>query len=270
MKRIALAQMQSIPDIGHNLKVAMGFIEDAAENQAHLVAFPETFLLIGGRASILDTAESIDGPIVSQFQEQAARLNISVLMGSICETNPDVPDKVYNTSILIDRSGKIVAVYRKIHLFSIFTPEVTLDESLMFSPGTDIVTCDHEIGKIGLTICYDMRFPNLFQKLRAEGAQIIFVPSAFTVPTGKAHWLTLLKARAIENQTYIAAPAQYGRHNDDRESFGKSVVFNPWGDMVTLAPDKSGLIFGDIDLTQLDKAHRKLPVSQHKIEGIDF
>jgi deaminated glutathione amidase len=270
MNRIALAQMQSTPDIENNLKTSMAYISEAADANADLIAFPETFLLIGDASLILKSAESIEGPLVSQFQQQAAKLDISILMGSFCETNPDETDKVFNTSILIDRNGNIVAVYRKIHLFSIFTSEVTLDESLLFSPGSDIVTCDHEIGKIGLSICYDMRFPNLYQKLGAEGAQIIFVPSAFTVPTGKAHWLTLLKARAIENQTFIAAPAQFGKHTENRESFGKSVIFDPWGNLVSLAPDKPGLIFGDINLKLLEKAHQKLPVGQHKIKGIDF
>ena len=270
MKRIALAQMQSTPDIAINLKSAMGYIEEAANNKADLVAFPETFLLIGDTSLILKSAESLNGALVTQFRQQAAKLNISILMGSICETNPNETEKVFNTSILIDRQGNIVAVYRKIHLFSIFTPEVTLDESLQFSPGNEIVACNHEIGKIGLTICYDIRFPNLYQKLSGKGAQIIFVPSAFTVPTGKAHWLTLLKARAIENQIFIAAPAQYGKHTENRESFGKSVIFDPWGNIVSLALDKAGLIIGDIDLTLLDKAHHKLPVNQHKIKGIDF
>jgi len=155
-------------------------------------------------------------------------------------------------------------------LFSIFTPEVTLDESDLFAPGNQIITCDHEIGKVGLTICYDLRFPNLFQKLSAAGAQIIFVPSAFTVPTGRAHWLTLLKARAIENQVYLVAPAQFGKHSKDLESFGKSVIFDPWGDMVVLAPDKPGVVYGDIDLEQLEHAHKKLPVRHHRIKGIDF
>jgi len=270
MKKIAVAQMQSTPNMDSNLKTALAFIKEAADNKADLIAFPETFLLLGDNSLYLKKSESTEGPLVRTFQKKAAELQISVLMGSFCETNIDSAEKVYNTSILIDRTGKTIAVYRKIHLFSIFTKEVTLDESQLFTPGKEIVTCNHEIGKIGLTICYDMRFPALYQRLSSDGAQIIFVPSAFTVPTGKAHWLTLLKARAIENQVFIVAPAQYGKHTENRESFGKSVIFNPWGDIVSLAQDKPGLIFGDIDIGMLSQVNEKIPVHQHKIEGIDF
>ena len=270
MNRIAIAQMQSTPDMDRNLDHALKYIQEAVDHQADLIAFPETFLLRGNNNLYIKKSESIGGPTVDIFKQQAVKHRISILMGSICETNTDSTDKVFNTSILIDKEGETIAVYRKIHLFSIFTSDVTIDESQLFTPGCEIVTCKHEIGRVGLTICYDLRFPTLFQKLTAEGAQIIFVPSAFTVPTGRAHWLTLLKARAIENQVYIVAPAQYGKHTENLESFGKSVVFDPWGKMLALAPDKPGLIYSDIDLKFVKDTNDRLPVHRHKIKDIDY
>jgi len=142
-------------------------------------------------------------------------------------------------------------------------------ESEKISPGNELVVVDHEIGRIGLTICYDLRFPNQFQKLRDLGSEIIFVPSAFTVPTGEAHWITLIQARAIENQTYICAPAQYGRHTEKRISYGSSVVVDGWGRIISKAENKETLIYADIDLSALRTIRKNMPVFSHRVQGVD-
>ncbi len=268
--KIALVQMTSTPDRAKNLENALAFTAKAAQNEADLVAFPENFLVLGNNKLYVQTAESIPGPTVEIFQEQAVKNNISILMGSLYEKNPQNPEKVFNTSVLIDRSGQLLATYRKIHLFDVELHDVTLMESELVDAGQEFVVCDHEIGKIGLTICYDIRFPNLYQKITDLGAQIIFVPAAFTVPTGKAHWLDLLKIRAVENQVYIAAPAQFGKHSETRESFGNSVIFDPWGDTVALSPDTTGIIYGHIELENLKKIRNRMPVRSHRVPGIDF
>ncbi len=269
MKNIALVQMTSTVDMEANLKSSLSFIEQAADADADLVAFPENFLLLGNRHLYKKSAESIPGPQVRIFQREAQEKDISILMGSIYETNPHNPAKIFNTSVLINRNGEIAARYRKIHLFDITLPAVTLHESELTSAGNQTVVCDHEIGKIGLTICYDIRFPNLYQKLTTDGACIVFVPSAFTVPTGRDHWITLLQARAIENQLYIAAPAQFGRHSNSRESYGHSVFIDPWGSILAQSPDREGIIVGEMDLDHLREIRQRMPVQVHRVEGID-
>lgn len=268
--KIALAQLTSTDDRERNLKIAVEFIQKASGEKADLIAFPENFSFLGKNDQCLDVAEPVPGPLVEKFQGIAREQSISILMGSMYECVPDNPKKVHNTSILIDEKGDIVSTYRKIHLFDIDLPDVKHVESKSVEPGNTCVTCDHKIGTAGLTICYDVRFPNLYQKLREKGAEVIFVPAAFTVPTGKAHWINLLRSRAIENQVYIAAPAQYGRHNKTRESFGSSVLIDPWGDVKTVAPNRETLIFGETDPDVLEDVRRRMPVFTHRRAGIDF
>lgn len=270
MKKIALVQMTSTPDQEANLKKSLFFVEQAAREKVDLIAFPENFLLLGNKAQYLGSANSIPGDLVSIFQKKAKSENISILMGSLFEKIPNNTDKIYNTSVLIDRYGDILCKYRKTHLFDVSLPDVKLFESELVEAGTETVVCDHEIGKIGLSICYDVRFPVLFNKLLKKGAQIIFVPSAFTVPTGKAHWINLLRTRAIENQVYIAAPAQFGRHSSTRESFGNTVLIDPWGEIVALSPDREEIIFGKIDLEYLKKVRQRMPVQNHYVKDIDY
>ena len=269
MKKIALAQIRSIPDVETNVINAKQFILKAVEQGADLIAFPENVLFIGDHSRTLEVAESIPGPLVEIFKEEAARYNISILLGSMLEKNPDLPDKVFNTTVLIGRNGDLLTTYRKIHLFDVDLPEIKYQESKNVSPGSRLVTCQHEIGIIGLTICYDLRFPCLFQKLSHLGAQIIFVPAAFMYQTGQYHWLPLLRARAIENQVYIAAPAQCGWHNKERLSYGNSILIDPWGKIINQAADTEELLLGDIDLSYLENIRTKMPIDSHAVEGID-
>ncbi len=270
MKKIALAQITSTKDVQSNLKKSLDFIAEASKNGADLIAFPENFLLLGNKEVYKNSAESIPGPQVELFAKQAQEFDISILMGSIYETIPDNPDKAYNTSVLIDKTGSVAGKYRKIHLFDVSLKDVVLYESELVEPGDEVVVIPHNICSIGLSICYDLRFPNLYQKLREKGAELIFVPAAFTVPTGKAHWLNLLRTRAIENQVYIAAPAQYGVHSSTRESFGSSVIIDPWGDIVSILPEGEGVIYGELDLEHLENIRSRMPVQNHRVSTIDY
>jgi len=270
MERIALAQMNSSDQLQQNLNQSKQLIEEAAALGVSLIAFPETFLFIGDRKDIASVAEEIPGKMTSIFREMAVKHNISILLGSIIEKAPESSEKFYNTSVLINQSGKIIAQYRKIHLFDIDLPHYHFFESDYYLPGSEIVCCEHEIAKIGLTICYDLRFPGLFGKLANCGAQLIFVPAAFTLETGKDHWISLLKARAIENQVYIAAPAQFGKHQGNRNTFGNSAIIDPWGSVLCQAPYKTGLICAEIDLDYLNQTRTHMPVHQHRLREIDF
>ena len=270
MSKVAIVQMTSTSDYDKNLCKSLAFIREGSRLNADLIAFPENFLLIGDP----DIYKSDTVPDALQvkniFQQQAKDYDISILMGSILEKHPSKAGKFYNTSVLIDRSGNISGEYRKIHLFDINHPEVVYQESAHIIAGNHFSVYSHDIGVIGLTICYDLRFPALYQQLADVGAEVVFVPAAFTVPTGKAHWLTLLRARAIENQIFIIAPAQVGKHNSTRESFGNSVLINPWGDILVQAADEEGVLIGEIDLTKLHETRKRMPVSEHKVMGVDL
>jgi len=269
MSKVAIVQMTSTANYEENLKKSLSFIEEGSRLKADLIAFPENFLLIGN--SNIYTSDTVPDAekVKNIFQKKAVDCGISILMGSILEKHPSRTAKYYNTSILIDQSGKVCAEYRKIHLFDITHPDVVYQESLHIIAGNDISICNHPIGVVGLTICYDLRFPMHFQKLTDAGAEIVFVPAAFTVPTGKAHWLTLLKARAIENQIFIIAPAQVGRHNPIKESFGNSVLINPWGEILAQATDGEGIMTGEIDLSKMHETRKRMPVFEHKVKGVD-
>lgn len=270
MKKIALVQMTSTDSFEKNLDTALSLLIRAANNRADLIAFPENFLYLGSSKNYQEVASSIPGKITEIFQNQAAKHNISILLGSIIENTAQQPIRYYNTSVLIDRQGNLAARYRKIHLFDVDLPEIKLQESQYYLKGEEIVVCDHEIGKIGFSICYDIRFPMLFQKLADKGAEIVFAPAAFTLQTGKDHWLPLLQARAIENQIYLAAPAQFGRHNRLRISYGSTVIIDPWGIVTGRAPEKTGLLLGEIDLHYLHQIRKEMPVQSHRVEHIDY
>lgn len=267
--KIALVQMCSNENFNDNLNKVLSFINVAANNNADLIAFPECVLYVGSNSGYGKIAETLNGAIVKKFQRKARKLNISILLGSIIE-KIESNNKFYNTSVLIDRKGNLCAFYRKIHLYDVSLPNVSIQESKDFKAGNQIVVCNHEIGKIGFSICYDLRFPNLYQTLTQHGANIIFVPAAFTLHTGKDHWLSLLQARAIENQVYIAAPAQFGKHGQNRHSYGNSVIIDPWGTIISKSGEKEGVIFGEIDMDYMEKIRRNMPVFQHKVPGIDF
>ena len=185
-------------------------------------------------------------------------------MGSIYEKIESLPDRLYNTSVLISKKGEITAVYRKIHLCDIDSPALYNLESGTIEPGNEVVVTKENGVNIGLSICYDIRFPCLYETLRAKGAEVIFVPAAFFLHTGKHHWFPLLQARAIENQVYIAAPAQWGQHPKNRMSYGHSILIDPWGTVVCCAPEKPCVITGVADLDYLHNIRENMPVIQHR------
>lgn len=270
MIKIAVAQITSTPNVEKNTAKAIDLIAEAATNNADLIAFPENFLFIGEVDQPTTLIESIPGEKSELFGQAATAQNIAVLMGSMYEKNSMFPDKPYNSSVLIDRAGKLVAIYRKIHLFDIDLKEVQFLESQKVTAGKDIVVADWEGLTVGMSICYDVRFPVMYQTMTRKGADLIFVPAAFTKPTGKAHWLALLKTRAIENQVYIAAPAQFGKHNSTRESFGHSVVFSPWGEIIDIKEKGEGIIYADIDNELIQETRKRMPIQSHLVQNVDF
>ncbi len=261
MSRIALVQTTTTEDFTHNLNHALAQVEAAAQAGAALVAFPEVFLYLGGREGKFAHAQTVEGEVVGRFRELAARLGIMILLGSIYERIADNPDKVYNTSLLIDAQGGIAGMYRKMKLFDVDMPNLRMMESDTIAAGDELPpVVDTPIGKVGLTICFDIRFPDLYQHLRRNGAEIVFVPSNFTAPTGAAHWQTLMRTRAIEAQVYLAAPAQVGRHNPKFTSYGHTVLVDPWGDITAQAPNRPALVLGEIDLEYLAEVRRNMPL----------
>jgi len=261
MTKIALAQTTTTDDFDANLEVADRMVREAAGNGAALLAFPEVFLYLGGYKGKLKAAESLDGAIVSRFREAAARHGMMLLLGSIHEQIPDNPSRVYNPSVLIGAAGEVLASYRKLKLFDVALPTVKVKESDSIVPGDAAPpVVDTPIGKLGLTICFDLRFSDLYLGLRRRGAEIVCIPSNFTASTGAAHWEVLLRARAVEGQCFVVAPAQTGKHNAKYTSYGHSMLVDPWGNVVAMAPPGPGLVYGDIDRAYLQRVRAELPM----------
>jgi deaminated glutathione amidase len=261
MTKIALAQTTTGDDFGANLEAADRMVREAAENGAALLAFPEVFLYLGGYKGKLKVAEPLDGAIVSRFREAAARHGMMLLLGSIHERIPDDASRVYNTSVLIGANGEVLASYRKLKLFDVALPAMKIKESDSIAPGDAVPpVVDTPIGKLGLTICFDLRFSDLYLDLRRRGAEIVFIPSNFTAPTGAAHWEVLIRARAVEGQYFVVAPAQTGKHNAKYRSYGHSMLVDPWGKVVAMAPADPGVIYGDINLAYLEQVRAELPM----------
>jgi predicted amidohydrolase len=261
MTKIALAQTTSTDDFKANLAVAERMVSEAAENGAALLAFPEIFLYLGGYRGKLEIAEPVDGPTVSLFREAAAKHGMMLLLGSIHERIPEDSSRVYNTSVLIAANGDLLASYRKLKLFDVMLPNLKIKESDSIAPGDAAPpVVDTPIGKLGLTICFDLRFSDLYLDLRRRGAEIVFIPSNFTEPTGAAHWEVLLRARAVEGQFFVVAPAQTGQHNPKYTSYGHSMLVDPWGKIVAEAAPGPGLTYGDISLAYIREVRAKLPM----------
>lgn len=261
MTTIALAQTTSTDDFAANLATARSLVREAAAGGAKVIAFPEVFLYVGGRDGKLAIAQTLDGEIVAELREAAARHAMMILLGSIHERIPDDPSRVYNTSVLVAADGSVLATYRKLKLFDLDLPHLKIKESDTIAAGREMPpVVETPIGNVALTICFDIRFADIYVDIRRRGAEIVFVPSNFTVPTGAAHWEALLRARAIEGQLYVAAPAQVGRHNPKYSSFGHSMLVDPWGRVVALAPPQPGLVYGEIDLGYVREVRTNLPM----------
>lgn len=245
-----------------NLEKAESFAADAAQLGARLVVLPEVFLWRGNRGEEAANAEPIPGPSSEQLAQLARRLGIVLVAGSVLESNGT--PRPYNTSLVFDETGSIVARYRKIHLFDVDIPgQVTIRESDMRAPGDEVVVATTEVGKLGMSICYDLRFPELYRELTWRGAEIIAVPAAFTFPTGAAHWEVLLRARAIENQVYVIAPNQIGKSPSGIVDYGNSLIVDPWGKALARAADREMLIFAEIHPQYQAQVRRQLPCLDH-------
>ena len=259
----AAVQMTASSSKEENLAKAETFVRLAAERGAALIVLPEVFAWRGRRSEEPDQVEPIPGPTAERMQALARRHHVYLLAGSFLEKTAE--PRAYNTSLLLSPAGEILAVYRKIHLFDIDIPgQVSVKESDTKKPGQEVVTCATPLGVCGLSVCYDLRFPELYRQLADKGVEIIFVPSAFTFPTGAAHWEPLLRARAIENQTYVIAPNQIGKNVYGFADYGNSLIIDPWGKVVARAPDKECFITAEIDRDYLEKVRRELPCLTHR------
>jgi len=269
--KISLIQMNSISDRDANLKAATELIESAvALERPDWIALPEVFDFIGGvRADKFAAAEFLpDGPTYRTMQDLARRHGIFIHAGSLLEKIPG-EERLYNTTVVFNRAGEEIARYRKIHMFDITAPDGTAyRESNSFKPGDTVVTYPCEDMIIGCSICYDIRFPDLYQALVARGATMIVVPAAFTMQTGKDHWEVLMRARAIETQAYVCAPAQTGPHTigkETRTSYGHSLIVDPWGHVIAKASDGVGFVSARINPASVQKVRTQIPVASHKV-----
>ena len=265
--RVACVQLNTRQDVAANVRAALELVEAAADQGARLVALPETWAFKGGRDGIVATAEAPDGPSNRALAEAAARRGIWVLAGSVYE--PAADGLVANVSALFDPAGELRATYRKIHLFDVTTATARYEESEEVAPGAEIVTADVDTAegervRLGLSICYDLRFPGLYSSLALRGAQVLCVPSAFTAYTGAAHWEVLLRARAIENGCFVIAPDQVGEHLPGRDCFGHSMIVDPWGTVLARVEEGAGVCVADLDLGRLDEVRAQIPSLEHR------
>ncbi len=264
MFRIAAVQMASGADKAANLATAERLVREAAARGATLVGLPENVAWMGPEPERQAAAEPLEGPTLLRFSTLANSLGVHLLAGSVLETGGD-GGRLYNTSVLFGPTGERLAVYRKMHLFDVEVGDgQTYRESAAVAPGKDVVTAQTVLGRVGLSVCYDVRFPELYRALSAQGAVLLTVPSAFTLMTGKDHWEVLLRARAIENQAYVLAPAQGGRHPGERLTYGHALVVDPWGLVVACASEGEGLAVADMDPSLLERVRTRLPALRHR------
>lgn len=260
----AAIQVTSTEDRERNVSEAMRLVDAAVARGAQFVALPENVDLIGPQGVKVAAAEALEGPTFQRFAEKAREKQIHLLAGSIGERSAD-PGKARNTSVLFGPDGERIAVYRKIHLFDVDLADGSrFRESDVVEPGTEVVVARTALAKFGLSICYDLRFPELYRQLSVRGAEVLLVPSAFTMLTGKDHWEVLLRARAIENTAWLIAPAQSGQHGNKRASYGHSMIIDPWGTVVARCSDGPGFCLAEIDPNVLERTRTAIPSLQHR------
>ena len=256
--KIGVIQMDSQDDKAVNLKKLEGFIDKAASNGARMIAMPENIDYIGPKEGAVANAEDIPGPLTEFFARKAREHSVWLHCGSFGERIPG-ETKLYNTSLMMDPKGNIVGRYEKIHLYDVNIKNgPSTKESDGKKAGERIVVCDTEFCKVGLSICYDMRFPEVYRIMALQGAKILFVPANYTQFTGKDHWEVVLRARAIENQCYVVAPGQIGK-KPSFPAYGRSVVINPWGTVLCTAEDRECVIYAEIDTDYVDAIREQLP-----------
>jgi predicted amidohydrolase len=264
--RVALVQMTSTDNLSENLASTRRAVSEAADRGAEFIALPENFAFLRREGNPIPCAQGLDGEIIETVRELANRHQVPILAGTFAEAIERDP-RVYNTSAMISETGQIAAVYRKMHLFDVDLGESgggVFRESAFTAPGEEVVVAETAFGKVGLSVCYDVRFPELYREMAARGADWITVPSAFAPETGKVHWEVLLRARAIENQAFVLAPAQCGRHSSDRASHGRSLIIDPWGQILAEGADEPAIVVADCDPGALKRVRASLPALLHR------
>lgn len=265
--RVAAVQLSSHADVSHNLQVCQELVSLAAARGAELVVLPENFAYLGpdgGRRQIAERLADPDAPIQHALSRMARDFGLTLVGGGFPEASRD-PERPFNTCVVISPTGQILASYRKIHLFDVqLSAASALQESAACLAGDEPVVVPVGGFQLGLSICYDLRFPELYRALVDRGADVLLVPAAFTMQTGKDHWHVLARARAIEAQSWVVAPNQWGRHSGGRVSYGHSVIIDPWGTIVAECSDRVGLALADIDRELLGSVRHRLPSLQHR------
>lgn len=257
--RVAAVQFNAREHKAANIATAMALIDRAAETGARLIVLPEVWTYLGPSDGQRDAAETIPGDLTDRLAEQARRHGVYLHAGSFLEQERGEP-RLYNTSVVFNPDGEIIAKYRKIHLFDVVLDGVAAyQESLNVAAGNEIVTFDLDGMTVGLAICYDLRFPELFRILALRGAEAIVLPAAFTLMTGRDHWEVLIRARAIENQVFMIAPNQYGPDSSGKWCYGRSMIVDPWGTVLATAADGDGVIATTLDRAQLRGVRRQVP-----------
>jgi deaminated glutathione amidase len=263
--RMAVIQLNSRTNPSENLVAVEQLLDRAADMGAQFVGLPELWTYLGPYTGYEAAAQTIPGPAIELLQAKARKHNMIVHGGSIVERHPTLPGKFYNTSVLINRSGEIVAQYRKIHLFDVQLAHGEQHlESERIVPGDRVVTAEVDGITFGLTVCYDLRFPELYRSLVLRGAQVLLVPAGFTLHTGRDHWEVLLRARAIENLCYVVAPGQVGTYPPNKHCFGRSMIVDPWGLVIAQAQDMPTVILSEVDLAQIEQARAQIPCLEHR------
>jgi deaminated glutathione amidase len=260
---VAAIQMSSTPHKEENLATAERLIHAAASSGADLVALPELWSCHGLEEAYRENAEPIPGETSRFLGDLAREQGIYLLGGSILEGYPSSP-KLHNTSTVFRPDGGMSAVYRKVHLFDVKAPDREYMESATIAPGTEIVTAKAGTATLGLSVCYDVRFPELYRLLVLRGAEVLMVPAAFTLQTGKDHWELLLRARAVENQAFVVAPAQWGQKADGRWTYGRSLIVDPWGTVLAQCPDRDGFALATLDLGYLGRLREDFPALKNR------
>jgi predicted amidohydrolase len=252
-------------DRGRNIATAGRLVAEAAAAGARLVVLPEKWPFIHGPRT-REGAEALDGPSLSAARGWARQLGIAILAGSVIEGRED--GRAHNTSVLIGPDGEPTATYRKLHMFDVDVGGVSYRESAVTAPGNEIVVGEALGHRVGMSVCYDLRFPELYRHLALAGADVIVVPAAFTSTTGRDHWEPLLRARAIENQAFVIAAGQYGTHDDGTVSHGRSMIVDPWGLVLAQAPDGEGVAVADLDFSRMAEIRERLPALRHRREDV--
>lgn len=260
--RVAAIQLNSGADVKRNLTRVEQLLGDAAADGCCLAVLPENFALmpVRSRDKAAHAEKPGDGPVQEFLAEASKRHGLWIVAGSMPMVSPEA-ERVYGACPVYDANGEQRACYRKIHLFDVKLPDrdESYQESYSMFPGDDPVAVETPVGIVGLTICYDLRFPELFRRLVDAGAAVFTVPAAFTQATGEAHWHTLLRARAIENLAYVIAPGQFGQHPDERSTYGHSLIVDPWGRLLAEAPDEECFIAADVDLAMQGRLRGEFP-----------